>query len=105
MNKKTLLIGALLLVSATAFARTVQVDVDGLNCALCSAEMKKSLTSVAHADKVVTRLDCGKIYFEISEGAQLNEVGLRTTLLSQGFTMGDVHDLNAPLDSLEHAKC
>jgi hypothetical protein len=94
-----------LLASAGAFANTVQVEVDGLNCALCSEKMKTTLMTVAHADTVVPRLDCGKIFFDVSRGSQFNEVGLRTTLLSEGFTMGAVREMSASAATLGAASC
>jgi hypothetical protein len=96
---------ALLAVSALAMAKTVQVDVDGLNCALCSEEMKTQLKAAAHADKVVPRLECGRIYFSLAGNEKLDEAGLRSKLLQSGFTMGAVTDVQSPIEVAGAAKC
>ena len=95
----------LLAASAVAMAKTVEVEVDGLNCALCSEEMKTKLKSVAHADKVVPRLECGRIYFGLPPGGELDATNLRKTLLQSGFVMGAVSDVNSPIDVAGAAKC
>ena len=105
MNRKILASVLLLVASAAAMAKTVQVNVDGLNCALCSEEMKTKLKTVTHADKVVPRLECGHIYFGLPSGVQLDTVALRTTLLQSGFVMGSVNDVNSPIDVAGAAKC
>jgi hypothetical protein len=105
VKRKVLMAGLLLAVSAVAMAKTVQVEVDGLNCALCSEEMKTKLKTVAHADKVVPRLECGRIYFGLSSGENLDEPGLRSTLLQSGFVMGSVSDVPGTIDVVGAAKC
>jgi hypothetical protein len=105
VKRKVLMAGILLAVSAVAMAKTVQVEVDGLNCALCSEEMKTKLKTVAHADKVVPRLECGRIYFGLSAGEKLDESGLRSTLLQSGFVMGSVSDVPGTIDVVGAAKC
>lgn len=104
--KLKILVGTLLLAANVAvMAKTVQVEVDGLNCALCSEEMKSSLKTAAHADKVVPRLECGRIYFDLVGSNTLDEAALRKALLSSGFTMGAVSAVNSPIDVVGHAAC
>lgn len=90
--KKTLL--ALALVASIAGARanpapssnTVEVSVVGLNCSLCSEEMKTNLKTLSGAQDIEPRLECGKIYLAMPPGAQLNERLLSAALLKNGFT-------------------
>jgi copper chaperone CopZ len=65
---------------------TMELDVTGLNCSLCSAEMKTKLKTIAGATDIEPRLECGKIYLDVPPGVQLNERGLSAALLSNGFT-------------------
>lgn len=92
--------------ASTCFAKTVEVAVDGLNCALCSEKMKTQLKQAAGASHVVPRLDCGKIYFDLSKEKQLDEGALRMTLLTSGYSMTGVKDISVPADKAGSAlKC
>jgi copper chaperone CopZ len=92
--KKTLLalalaVSASCITAATASpvpSTTMELDVTGLNCSLCSAEMKTKLKTIAGATDIEPRLECGKIYLDVPKGAQLNESVLSAALLSNGFT-------------------
>lgn len=72
--------------AAPATSTTLEVNVVGLNCSLCSEEMKSKLKTLAGARDIEPRLECGKIYFDMPPGAQLDARILSATLMSRGFT-------------------
>jgi hypothetical protein len=81
--------GAACITAATAApapATTMEVAVTGLNCSLCSAEMKNKLLSLSGATDIEPRLQCGKIYLDVPTGSQLKEQVLSAALLRNGFT-------------------
>lgn len=102
--KKTLLAAALLVsasfasagpapaMSATPAASsapastTLELDVFGLNCSLCSEAMKSKLMQLSGARDIEPRLECGKIYLDMPAGAHLNDRSLSATLKENGFT-------------------
>lgn len=69
-----------------ADSTTLELAVFGLNCSLCSAEMKTKLKALSGARDIEPRLECGKIYLDMPPGARLNERNLSATLLQNGFT-------------------
>lgn len=70
----------------TATSRTLELAVFGLNCSLCSEEMKTKLKSVSGARDIEPRLECGKIYLDMPPGARMDIRGLSAVLLQNGFT-------------------
>ena len=90
--KKMLLVMPMLLATALTQAApatassTLELSVEGLNCSLCSEEMKGKLKRLAGATDIEHRLECGKIYLDMPQGARLNENNLTSILLSNGFT-------------------
>jgi hypothetical protein len=72
--------------AAPAPSTTMEVAVTGLNCSLCSAEMKGKLMSLSGATDIEPRLECGKIYLDVPAGSQLRQQVLSDALLRNGFT-------------------
>ena len=69
-------------------ATTLELAVVGLNCSLCSDEMKSKLKNLSGAQDIEPRLECGKIYLDVPVGTRLNDRILSATLLQNGFTYG-----------------
>ncbi len=70
--------------------QTIELHVDGLNCALCSEAMKASLVKAAGAKAIEPRLECGRIYLQLDKAAQLNEGAVNMTLMANGFNLKSV---------------
>lgn len=91
---------------AAAARQTLEVAVDGLNCALCSEAMKTSLKKVAGASDLEPRLECGRIYLEVDPSATLNEAGLSFALMSNGFNFKGVRPVSQSLAQVRaHKDC
>ncbi len=91
---------------APAARQTLEVAVDGLNCALCSEAMKTSLKKVAGATDLEPRLECGRIYLEVDPSATLNEAGLSFALMSNGFNFKGVRPVPQSLKQVRaHKDC
>lgn len=72
--------------ASTPTSTTMELDVFGLNCSLCSEAMKTKLMQLSGARDIEPRLECGKIYLDMPTGAQLNDRSLTATLKENGFT-------------------
>ena len=72
--------------STPSASSTIELDVFGLNCSLCSDKMKAKLMQLSGARDIEPRLECGKIYLDMPAGARLNDKGLSATLKENGFT-------------------
>lgn len=75
---------------AAATPQTLEVDVEGLNCALCTEAMKQEMKHKAGALDIEPRLECGRIYLSMPPGQKLNEGALSFMLLSNGFNLKGV---------------
>ena len=74
--------------SPAVASTTLELAVVGLNCTLCSDEMKSKLKNLSGAQDIEPRLECGKIYLDVPVGTRLNDRILSATLLQNGFTYG-----------------
>jgi hypothetical protein len=91
--------------SAAAMADTLEVSLQGLNCALCGESMKKELKQLAGASEVVPHLDCGVLFLEVPPGTRVNEGKLGLALLADGFTLKDVKSTNMSLAQARDMTC
>jgi hypothetical protein len=71
-------------------SETVQVDVEGLNCALCSESMKTSMLEISGAHDIEPRLECGRIYLEVTKGQRPNRWNLSNYLMTKGFNLKNI---------------
>lgn len=68
----------------------VEVQVSGLNCALCSEAMRASLVKAVGATDIEPKLECGSIYLQIPKNATFNEGALGFTLQANGYNLKKV---------------
>lgn len=85
-------------------AQTLEMQVTGLNCALCSEAMKDSLKKAANANDLEPRLECGRIYLQLPPEAQFNEGAVSFTLLANGFTFKSVQPTHKTLSEIRATK-
>lgn len=71
-------------------ATTLELDVFGLNCSLCSDAMKAKLMKLSGARDIEPRLECGKIYLDMPAGVRFDDSKLPATLKENGFSYDGV---------------
>jgi len=96
---------ALTLAFATAQATTLEVKVEGLNCALCSAHLKETLKQAANASAIEPRLECGSIYLETNETPARTEAAISWPLTSNGFNLKSVEPSSRTIEQAKAMKC
>lgn len=72
---------------SSARTETVELAVEGLNCALCSEAMKAQMKKLVGARDIEPRLECGRIYLEVEQGTKVTEGALSFLLMSNGFNL------------------
>lgn len=77
-------------VLGAAVPPTLEVEVEGLNCALCTEAMKQEIKHKSGALDIEPRLECGRIYLSMPAGQKLNEGALSFMLMSNGFNLKGV---------------
>lgn len=96
---------AALATSAAAVADTLEVSLQGLNCALCGEAMKTQLKTMSGAQAVVPHLECGVLFLDMPPGAKVDESRLGLALLSDGFTLKSVKPTNMSLAQARDMTC
>ena len=96
---------ALSLACATAHATTLEVKVEGLSCALCSAHLKEALKKAASASVIEPRLECGSIFLETNETPARTEAALSWPLMSNGFNLKSVEASGKTMEQARAMKC
>lgn len=90
--------------SPAGASTTLELAVVGLNCSLCSEEMKSKLKNLSGAQDIEPRLECGKIYVDVPVGTRLNDRILSATLLQNGFTYGGAKPSKKSVAEVRRAK-
>jgi hypothetical protein len=81
-------------------SETVQVEVEGLNCALCSESMKTSMLEISGAHDIEPRLECGRIYLEMTKGQRPNSWTLGNFLMTKGFNLKKITPANQSITEI-----
>ncbi|KWT95525.1 MULTISPECIES: hypothetical protein [unclassified Variovorax] len=103
--QKLFLTLAIVLSATAAHADTLEVKVDGLNCALCSDQMRASLLKAADATAIEPKLECGVIFLETEKSPVATEAALGWTLTSHGFNLKSVERSRKTLEEVRNLKC
>ncbi len=89
---------------APSTSQTLELHVEGLNCALCSEAMRASLLKATGGRDIEPRLECGRIFVEVPQGAVLNESAVNFTLQANGFNLKDVAKASRSLEQVRARK-
>lgn len=90
--------------TSTAPLQTLEASVAGLNCALCSDQMRQSLKKATGATDLEPQLECGRIYFETDPSRSFNEAALTFALTANGFNLNGVRPVPETLAQLRAHK-
>jgi copper chaperone len=82
---KITLILASLLLSLSAFASKVEVDVVGMTCGMCVEAITKELTSTEKALNISVSLENKKARFEEVKGKKLSDTEIKAAIKKAGY--------------------
>lgn len=91
-------------VAQTPSGQTMELQVEGLNCTLCSEAMRAGLLKAAGGRDIEPRLECGRIFVEVPAGAVLNEGAINFTLQANGFNLKGVAKTPRSLEQVRARK-
>lgn len=72
---------------APAHAAVLELQVQGLNCTLCSDEMKAEMMISGRASALEPKLECGVIFVETAIPKEQAKAALEPTLTKNGFNL------------------
>lgn len=84
---------------------TLEVKLEGLNCALCSAHLTEALKQATGASAIEPRLECGSIFMETNETPARTEAAISWPLLTNGFNLKSVEPSEKTMDQAKAMKC
>ena len=86
-----------------AAPQVVTLNVEGLNCAACTDDVKAALKQASQATRVDSHMECGRIYLSTPANAKVNELAIRLALSSNGINLKNVEASIMPLESVRKA--
>jgi copper chaperone CopZ len=86
MGKFILLLASAML-SQTAFAATIEMDVNGLVCAFCAQGIEKTLRTFPATADVVVSLEKKLVAVAMKDGQDIADAELKTALTNAGYAV------------------
>ena len=84
---KTMLFLALAGVSSQAFAKTIEMDVNGLVCAFCAQGISKTLVGFPASDGVFVSLEHRLVAVHLKDGQDIADAQLRKAITDAGYKL------------------
>jgi len=88
---------ALLTVSATSTAATIEMIVNGLVCAFCAQGIEKKLKKFPATAEVVVNLDHRLVAVSLKDGEDIPDAGWRQALTDAGYTVKSISRSETPI--------
>lgn len=82
---KILIVLTSLMMSMTAFASRVEVDVVGMTCGMCVEAVTKELTATQKAENVSVKVDDKKAWFDEVKGKKITDTEIKTAIKKAGY--------------------
>lgn len=98
---KTMLLLALAGVSGQAFAKTIEMDVNGLVCAFCAQGISKTLKGFPASDGVFVSLEHRLVAVHLKEGQDIADAQLRKAITDAGYKLVAVRRTEASLADIK----
>ena len=84
---KALLLAALMGIAPSVFAKTIEMDVNGLVCAFCAQGIEKTLKGFPATDKVFVSLEHRIVAVELKDGQDIDDAALKKAITDAGYAL------------------
>jgi copper chaperone CopZ len=91
---------ALLAISETGTAATIQMTVNGLVCAFCAQGIEKKLKKFPATAEVVVDLEHRLVAVSLKEGQDIPDADLRKALTDAGYTVKSIERSDTPISDV-----
>jgi mercuric ion binding protein len=100
--KKLIHIAAALavLVTSSASAATIEMNVNGLVCAFCAQGIEKKLRKLPATADVVVSLEQRLVAVGLKEGQDISDAELRKALTDAGYKVVSIQRTDEPIDAV-----
>lgn len=97
---KTLLFAVLIGLAPGAFAKTIEMDVNGLVCAFCAQGIEKTLKGFPATDGVFVSLEHRIVAIQLKDGQDINDAALHQAITDAGYKLVAIHRTDETLDAV-----
>jgi copper chaperone CopZ len=94
------LIALLSIATATAYATTIQMTVNGLVCAFCAQGIEKKLRKIPATADVFVSLEQKLVAVALRDGQDIPDAALRKALTDAGYSVVAIQRSDATLDAV-----
>ena len=84
---KTMLCAVLIGIAPGAFAKTIEMDVNGLVCAFCAQGIEKTLKGFPATEKVFVSLEHRIVAVELKDGQEIDDAALKKAITDAGYAL------------------
>lgn len=99
-NTKIVLTMLLALASASAAARTIEMQVNGLVCAFCAQGIEKTMKRLDPGADVWVSLENRMVAVKLKDGTDIPDATLRKAITDAGYTLVKVERSDRTLDQV-----
>ena len=89
-----------LLIASTAYAATIEMNVNGLVCAFCAQGIEKKLRKLPATADVLVNLDQRLVAVSLKEGQDIPDAALRKALTDAGYSVTAINRTDTPIETL-----
>lgn len=84
---KTMLFAVLIALAPGAFAKTIEMDVNGLVCAFCAQGIEKTLKGFPATERVFVSLEHRIVAVELKDGQDIDDAALKKAITDSGYAL------------------
>ena len=88
---------ALIAVTMSSTAATIEMTVNGLVCAFCAQGIEKKLKKFPATSEVVVNLEHRLVAVSLKEGQDISDADLRKALTDAGYTVKTIERTETPI--------
>ena len=76
---------------SSAFAKEINVDVNGLVCEFCAVTIEKNFNKIDEVKEVKVDLDQKKVFLTFKDGKDLSDEIIKDTIVNNGYNVVKVN--------------
>lgn len=99
-NLLRIMIAVLSIATGSAYAKTIQMTVNGLVCAFCAQGIEKKLRKLPATADVFVSLEQKLVAVSLKGDQDIPDATLRKALTDAGYTVVDIQRVDATLDDV-----
>ena len=97
---KAMVLAALIGIAPGVFAKTIEMDVNGLVCAFCAQGIEKTLKGFPATEHVFVSLEHRIVAVELKDGQDIDDATLRKAITDAGYTVVAINRTGESLDAI-----